>query len=94
MQKKLKAALESILQDYPDVLTSDQAAEVTGYHHETIVRDVTEQINLVDKLLFRDFIRAAACRTGQMLNIHDIASDVGVSDDTAKRWLQVLENRT
>ena len=38
MQQKLKAALESILQDYPDVLTSDQAAEITGYHHETIVR--------------------------------------------------------
>ena len=26
-----------------------------------------------------------------MLNIHSIAQDVGVSDDTAKRWLQVLE---
>ena len=45
----------------------------------------------VDKLLFADFIRAAACRTGQVLNIHDIALDVGVSDDTAKRWLQILE---
>ena len=45
----------------------------------------------VDKLLFADFIRAAACRVGQMLNAHDIAQDVGVSDDTAKRWLQVLE---
>ena len=38
MQKKLTAALEIILQGYPDVLTSNQAAEVTGYHHETIVR--------------------------------------------------------
>ena len=26
-----------------------------------------------------------------MLNIHDIANDVGVSDETIKRWLQVLE---
>lgn len=26
-----------------------------------------------------------------MLNAHDIAQDVGVSDGTAKRWLQVLE---
>ena len=26
-----------------------------------------------------------------MLNVHDIASDIGVSDDTAKRWLGVLE---
>lgn len=38
MQQKMKAALESILQVYPDVLTSEQVAEVTGYHHETIVR--------------------------------------------------------
>ena len=28
---------------------------------------------------------------GQILNVHSIACDVGVSDDTAKRWLQVLE---
>ena len=41
--------------------------------------------------MFRDFIRAAACHIGQLLNIHSIAQDVGVSDDTAKRWLQVLE---
>ena len=26
-----------------------------------------------------------------MLSVHDIAQDVGVSDNTAKRWLQVLE---
>ena len=26
-----------------------------------------------------------------MLNIHDIARDVGISDDTAKRWLKILE---
>ena len=25
---------------------------------------------------------------GQMLNLHDIAGDVGVSDDTAKRWMK------
>ena len=41
--------------------------------------------------MFFDFIRAAACRAGQVLNIHDIAMDVGVSDETAKRWLSVLE---
>ena len=41
--------------------------------------------------MFADFIRAAACRSGQMLNLHDIAGDVGVSDDTAKRWMKELE---
>ena len=61
-----------------------------SYLQTYIDRDVSELVALTDKLLFQDFIRAAACRAGQMLNIHDIAQDVGVSDDTAKRWLQVL----
>ena len=38
MQQKLRTALDAILQSYPDVLTSDQVATITGYHHETVVR--------------------------------------------------------
>ncbi len=63
----------------------------SSYIQTYIDRDVTDMIPGVDKLLYADFIRAAACRVGQMLNIHDIAQDVGVSDDTAKRWLTVME---
>lgn len=70
---------------------TDRDIFYSSYLQTYIDRDVTEQIQLTDKLLFRDFIRAAACRAGQMLNVHDIAADIGVSDDTAKRWLQVLE---
>lgn len=70
---------------------NDRDIFYSSYLQTYIDRDVTEQIQLTDKLLFRDFIRAAACRAGQMLNVHDIAADIGVSDDTAKRWLQVLE---
>ena len=70
---------------------SDREVFYSSYLQTYIDRDVTEQMHLADKLLFRDFIRAAACRAGQMLNVHDIAGDVGVSDDTARHWLQVLE---
>lgn len=70
---------------------SDRDVFYSSYLQTYIDRDVKEQVQLADPLLFRDFVRAAACRSGQMLNIHDIAQDVGVSDDTAKRWLQVLE---
>ena len=69
----------------------DRDVFYSSYIQTYIYRDVTDMIPGVDKLLFADFIRAAACRVGQMLNVHDIAQDVGVSDDTAKRWLQVLE---
>ena len=70
---------------------TDRDVFYSSYIQTYINRDVSDMIPGVDKLLFADFIRAAACRVGQMLNTHDIAQDVGVSDDTAKRWLQVLE---
>lgn len=69
----------------------DRDVFYSSYLQTYIDRDVSELINLTDKLVFMDFIRAAACRAGQMLNVHDIAQDIGVSDDTARRWLQVLE---
>lgn len=70
---------------------TDRSVFYSSYLQTYIDRDVSEMTALADKLQFQDFIRAAACRAGQMLNIHDIAQDVGVYDDTAKRWLQVLE---
>ena len=70
---------------------TDRDVFYSSYIQSYIDRDVSDMISGVDKLVFADFIRAAACRAGQMLNVHDIAMDVGVSDDTAKRWLQVLE---
>lgn len=69
----------------------DRDVFYSSYIQTYIDRDVADLIPGVDKLLYADFIRAAACRAGQMLTVHDIASDVGISDDTAKRWLAVLE---
>lgn len=62
-----------------------------SYVDTYIERDVAEEIPGVDRLRFRDFVRAAACRVGQLLNVHDIARDVDIADNTAKRWLAVLE---
>jgi predicted AAA+ superfamily ATPase len=62
-----------------------------SYLNSYIERDIGDMQSRVDALQFADFIRAAACRIGQLLNTHDIALDVGVSDDTAKRWLLLLE---
>lgn len=70
---------------------SDRDIFYSSYLQTYIERDVKEQVSLSDPLQFGDFVRAAACRAGQMLNVHDIAQDVGVSDNTAKRWLHVLE---
>jgi predicted AAA+ superfamily ATPase len=63
----------------------------SGYVQTYIQRDIGDMASRINKLQFEDFVRAAACRIGQVLNTHDIARDVGVSDDTAKRWLLLME---
>ena len=63
----------------------------SSYIDSYIDRDIRDMVDLKDEFLFRDFVRAAACRAGEMLNIHAIATDVGVSDETAKTWLGFME---
>lgn len=63
----------------------------SSYLQTYLARDVKEEVEVKDDLKFIDFIRAVACRIGQVLNIHSIATDVEISDDTAKRWLFMLE---
>lgn len=70
---------------------TDRNVFYSSYVRTYIDRDVTTDIPGVDKLLFADLIRAAACRSGRLLNVHDIARDVGVSEETARRWLKALE---
>lgn len=63
----------------------------SSYLQTYLSRDVKDEIDLRDDMRFVDFLRAAACRVGQELNLHSLALDVEVSDDTAKRWLSMLE---
>ena len=70
---------------------TDRDVYYSSYIQTYIERDVSELIRGVDKFLFQDFIRSAASRVGEVMNLHAIACDVGINDDTAKRWLQVLE---
>lgn len=63
----------------------------SSYLQTYISRDVQEELPIKSATQFSDFIRSVACRVGQELNIHSIAVDIDVSDDTAKRWLGILE---
>jgi predicted AAA+ superfamily ATPase len=37
------------------------------------------------------FLRVVAAKTGQLLNYSDIASNIGISVNTAKSWISILE---
>ncbi|HCX95410.1 MAG TPA: AAA family ATPase [Spirochaetaceae bacterium] len=54
-------------------------------------RDLSRLINIKDLSQFRKFLSLCAGRTGQLLNLSDLARDAGTSHTTARSWLSVLE---
>ena len=62
-----------------------------SYVSTYIERDVRDLANVSSEERFLKFIRAAAARTGQLLNLSELARDVGVSVPTAKDWLGILK---
>jgi len=56
-----------------------------------IERDVRQMVNIRDLSTFQRFLRLCAGRHGQLLNLSALANDCGISHNTAKAWLSVLE---
>ena len=54
-------------------------------------RDLSRLTNIKDLSQFHKFISLCAGRTGQMLNLSDLARDAGTSHTTARAWLSILE---
>jgi len=59
-----------------------------SYISTYIERDVRQIKNIENR---NSFIHLCAGRTGQLLNINALATDAGISPNTAKAWLSVLE---
>jgi len=62
-----------------------------SYLQTYVERDVRDLARVGDEGAFVRFLRAAAARTGQLLNIAEMARDVGVDAKTARSWLSILE---
>ncbi|MCW5622436.1 MAG: ATP-binding protein, partial [Burkholderiales bacterium] len=56
-----------------------------------VERDVRQMSAIHDLSLFRRFVAMCAARTGQLLNLHSLANDCGISHPTARAWLSILE---
>lgn len=54
-------------------------------------RDVRLALNVGSLRDFERFLRACALRSGQLLNLTELARDVGIAGSTARDWLSVLE---
>lgn len=63
-----------------------------SYVNTYIERDVRKVINIGDEIKFYNFIVAVAARSGNLLNISELARDTNISNITCEKWLSVLKS--
>lgn len=79
---------------YPEIICNpdrDVRLWQASYVQTYLERDIRNLRNISDLTLFQTFLRALAARSAQILNLSDLARDVGVSVNTAKDWISILE---
>jgi uncharacterized protein len=79
---------------YPELVAEpdrDISLWHSSYVQTYLERDVRSLRQIGDLISFQSFLRALAARSGQLLNLTDVARDLGVAVNTAKAWLSVLE---
>ena len=74
----------------PGEARADRDLFYGSYLQTYLQRDVRDLGQVGDLMAFTRFVRSAAARTAQLLNMVDMARDVGVAPNTAKHWLSIL----
>ncbi len=64
---------------------------LADYFRTYVERDLREVMLISDLRAFESFVRLAAARTSQELNLAALGDDVGITQQTARRWLSALE---
>jgi len=79
---------------YPEIASKrsvDRQLWCGSYISTYLERDVRNLAQVGDLGQFERFLKLCAIRTGQMLNLSELAKEVGMSVPTMKRWLSMLE---
>ncbi len=78
---------------YPPIYDRPVEARVwyENYVSSYVERDVRQILAVKDLNRFHSFVRLCAGRTGQVLNLSNLGDDAGVSHNTARDWIAVLE---
>jgi len=79
---------------YPQLATTpeiDRRIWYASYIQTYLERDIRSLYDIGNLREFHRFMQLLAARCSQMLNMSSLATDIGVSVTTIKRWLSVLE---
>ncbi len=78
---------------YPPVFDRelDPAVWYENYVQTYLERDVRQMLNIRDLGVFQRFLRLCAARTGRLLNLSELANETGITHNTARSYISVLE---
>ena len=78
---------------YPRIYHENIQSEVWKKNYITtyLERDVRQLKNIQDLGQFQLFLKMCAHRVGQLLNLSSLAQDCGITHNTAKEWINLLE---
>lgn len=94
-RKKTPSIEELMLKGfYPAVVSNkaDYKRWYPNYIKTYVERDVRLIRNIGNVLLFTKFLKLCAARASQLLNVNNLATEVGVDNKTIMAWLGVLES--
>jgi predicted AAA+ superfamily ATPase len=86
---------EQILRGFQPELVCSPGRDIrlwqASYVQTYLERDLRNLRNIGSLTLFQAFLRRLAARSAQILNLSSLAREVGISVNTAKDWLSILE---
>lgn len=92
---KIPDTLEKLLFKgfYPPLYDRDVEVNIwmENYIQTYLEKDIYQLLKIQDINGFQKFLRLLAAYTGQLINLSSIANDCGISHNTVKAWLSVLE---
>jgi Predicted ATPase (AAA+ superfamily) len=92
---KLPANIDAMMLTgcYPPIYdrSLDPASWYSAYVTAYVERDVRQMLKIHELETFQRFVRLCAGRAGQLLNLSSLATECGITHNTAKAWISVLE---
>ena len=80
--------------NYPEIASKpsvDKELWCGSYIATYLERDIRNLSQVGDLSQFERFLHLCATRTGQILNVSELAREIGVSVPTTRRWISLLE---
>lgn len=79
---------------FPEIIAHgvDRNRFYGSYLQTYLERDIRQVTSVHDLKVFQNFLELLAARAGNILNIHELSKEAGISFTSARRWISILES--